>query len=212
MSPSAVRGQEPVYMSPLEPPLSVYGTGGMGAGGTVSSNGGGHSLYGTMPRVYPARNSGGTLDFGSQFTAARFPTQYATFRKEKLGARPSLRSLGLMEEDEPEDKVRVLEDMEAQHSEEDSSSDSESSVNSLKEKLKDENLTRITRGITFQTLRRSPSVATTNVTNMNLGTNLHYNQQTTRQANHHYTAVDLDIVPQKLFTSQKNTLILDSKE
>ncbi len=205
MSPSAVRGQEPVYMSPLEPPLSVYGTGGMGAGGTVSSNGGGHSLYGTMPRVYPARHSGGTLDFGSQFTAARFPTQYATFRKEKLGARPSLRSLGLMEEDESEDKVRVLEDMEAQHSEEeDSTSDSESSVNSLKEKLKDENLTRITRGITFQTLRRSPSVATTTITNMNTGTNLHYNQQTTRQAHHHYTAVDLDnVLNQKLFTSQK---------
>ena len=205
MSPSAVRGQEPVYMSPLEPPLSVYSTSGLGAGGTVSSNGGGHSLYGTMPRVYPTRHSGGTLDFGSQFTAARFPTQYATFRKEKLGARPSLRSLGLMEEDESEDKVRVLEDMEAQHSEEeDSTSDSESSVNSLKEKLKDENLTRITRGITFQTLRRSPSVATTTITNMNTGTNLHYNQQTTRQANHHYTAVDLDnVLNQKLFTSQK---------
>ena len=205
MSPSAVRGQEPVYMSPLEPPLSVYGTSGLGAGGTVSSNGGGHSLYGTMPRVYPTRHSGGTLDFGSQFTAARFPTQYATFRKEKLGARPSLRSLGLMEEDESEDKVRVLEDMEAQHSEEeDSTSDSESSVNSLKEKLKDENLTRITRGITFQTLRRSPSVATTTITNMNTSTNLHYNQQTTRQANHHYTAVDLDnVLNQKLFTSQK---------
>ena len=176
---SAAGGQEPVYMSPLEPPLSVYAPGGGAAVGpavgTISSDGGFSSIYGTMPRSMRMNNIGRRQYYhhqdvvGSEFTAPpqmiRFPTQYATLRKEKLGARPSLRSLGLMDEkEEEEDKVRVLEDMEGEHdSDSDDSHDTISSnsqagtspsLASLKEKLKDENLSRITRGITFQTLKR----------------------------------------------------------
>ena len=181
---------EPIYMSPLEPPLSVYS--GANGAGTVNSVGGVHSLYGTMPRH---RGNGGTLDIGgigSQFTANNFPTQYATFRKDRLGARPSLRSLGLMEEEE-DDKVRVLEDMEGDPEVESSSSDDEDSVSmtSLKEKLKDENLSKITRGITFQTLRPPHSLSHQQPGSGHVTSSLHIQTKASLH-NHQYTAVDLD--------------------
>ena len=161
MSPGAPPPpQEPVYMSPLEPPLSVYG------GGTVSDRDG-LSIYGTMPRTlrgdmygsqFNAHQHGG--GYPAQSAAMFTATQYATLRgKQRLSARPSLRSLGLMDDEEAEDKVRVLEDMEHQDTD-DSSSEEDASIASLKEKLKDENLNRITRGITFQTLRTNGKTTT----------------------------------------------------
>ena len=98
--------QEPLYMSPTEPPISVYGTNAgtkalrlentgiygrlenAGIYGTVRSER--STVYGTLPRNYLNNRI-------SQFSTPAF--MYATLSKQQLGARRSLKEAGLQEED-----------------------------------------------------------------------------------------------------------------
>ena len=85
------------------------------------------SIYGTLPRQY------------GRMAASEFaPFAYATLRKNQLASRPSLEDY--FKQDRRNDK---------------SAPESESDTSSLKEKLSEENMARITRGVTFQNLRYS---------------------------------------------------------
>ena len=159
-------------MSPAEPPLSVYA---IPSGCNLNAGSGGDtvSIYGTMPRRRAglgimAGGGGGAVAGGGglhhriagcEFSPA-FPFQYATMRtKETLSARPSLKSLGLMEDDSAaEDRMPVLQNNDDGEGSDDSSGSSgEESLSALRDKLADENLAKITRGITFHALRTGVS-------------------------------------------------------
>ena len=85
------------------------------------------SIYGTLPR-----------QFGRMATSEFAPFAYATLRKNQLASRPSLEEYFKQDQRNNE-----------------SAPESESDTSSLKEKLSDENMARITRGVTFQNLRYS---------------------------------------------------------
>ena len=130
--------QEPLYMAPAEPPVSVYGS--------VRSE---LSLYGTLPRGFPR----GLVQPPAQFAPGN-TLHYGTLTKQQLAARPSLRDMGI-----------DLHREDADGSFEDGSESVEASVNGSeagetrvnKAMSRAETLARITRGVTFQALNNDNS-------------------------------------------------------